>query len=263
MRAAPFDAGSGPPLVVVQPLQGRWEWTKPLLVALSQRARVVSYSLSGDVGSGRLMRAAHDFEEFVGQLEDVMDGSGIEAAALCGVSFGGAVAARFAAEFPHRVTRLIIASSPGPGWRPNETQAKYVARPFLSMPAFTAGAVSRIGAEIGAALPTWPARLRFTARYAGAAVRYPMMPHLMASRVRLLERIDLAEDCARITAPTLVITGEPSLDRIVPVASTRRYADLIAGARYVMMDGTGHLGALTQPSRFAALVGEFINGHDS
>lgn len=257
-----FDQGSGTPIVVVQPLQGRWQWTRPLLLALSQRARAVSYTLSGDFGSGR-NGAVRSFADYVAQLRDVMDAAGVREAALCGVSFGGAVAARFAAEFPERATHLVIASSPGPGWRPNEVQERYVAHPWLSMPAFTIGALGRTGPEIAAALQTLPARARFTFFYGVTAVRYPMMPHLMARRVRLLERADLAEKLERVTARTLVVTGEPHLDRIVPVASTKRYAELIKGAQCVTMERTGHLGALTQPERFAELVSGFVNGKHS
>jgi pimeloyl-ACP methyl ester carboxylesterase len=75
--------------------------------------------------------------------------------------------------------------------------------------------------------------------------------------------LELEKDCARITAPTLVITGDPALEHVVPVESTRRYVDLIRGARCVMMERTGHLGVLTQPQRFAALVSEFVNASHS
>lgn len=256
-----FDRGSGNPVVVVPPLQGRWEWTAPLLRELSQEARVITYSLCGELGSGR--RAVTDFEGYVAQVRDVMDAAGVARAALCGISFGGAVAVRFAAAFADRVTRLIIVSSPGPGWRASATQAGYVARPWLSLPAFATGALQRSAPEIASALGTWTERLAFLLRCGVMAVRYPSMPNLMAERVRLLEQVNLAEDCARITAPTLVVTGEPDLDRVVPVESTRRYVELIANARYVMMDRTGHQGVLTQPRRFAALVGDFVNANHS
>ena len=256
-----FDSGSGNPIVVVQPLPGRWEWTEPLLRELSHDARVITYSLSGELGSGR--RNGAGFEDYVAQLRDVMDEAGVKQAALCGISFGGAVAARFAAAFPERVTRLVLLSSPGPGWRANTAQASYVARPWRSLPRFTAGALSRTAPEIASALDTWGQRLAFALGAGFRALRYPAMPHLMAERVRLLERVNLTEDCARITAPTLVVTGEPGLDRVVPVESTRRYAELIANARYVMMKGTGHQGVLTQPKRFAALVSEFVNANHS
>jgi pimeloyl-ACP methyl ester carboxylesterase len=69
-----------------------------------------------------------------------------------------------------------------------------------------------------------------------------MIPSLMAERVRLQQATDLAPDCCRLEMPALVITGEPALDRVVPVAASRRYTDLIPHARYEMLERTGHLG---------------------
>jgi 3-oxoadipate enol-lactonase len=258
-----YDAGSGPPLIVVQPLQGRWEWTGPLLRELSCRARVVSYSLCGDVGSGRRMSAEGTIDEFVAQLKDVMEEAAIDRAVLCGISFGGAVAVRFAACFPERVSRLILASSPGPGWRPNAIQAGYVARPWRSLPAFATGALGRVLPEVITAIGTWRERVAFAGRYVRIIVRYPALPHLMARRVRVLERLDLEADCGRIAVPTLVLAGEPHLDHVVAVDSTRRYAEMIRGARYVKMAGTGHLGALTRPKQFAAIVSDFVDASHS
>lgn len=258
-----FDQGSGTPIVVVPPLQGRWEWTAPLVRELAREGRTITYSLSGELGSGRRAPAARGLDDYLAQLGEVMDAAGLPQAALCGISFGGAVAARFAAMHPERVTRLVIVSSPGPGWHANAIQAGYVAKPWRSLPAFVVGALARVTPEVVSALDTWEARLRFALRYGYVAVRYPPMPHLMAARVRLLEGLHLDEDCARITVPTLIVTGEPGLDRIVPVESTRRYVQLIPNARYVMMDKTGHQGVLTQPRRFAALVSEFVNADHS
>src|SRR5262249_55405598 len=116
---------------------------------------------------------------------------------------------------------------------------------------------------VAAALPARPQRLWFFVRYGAIALRFPAMPHLMARRVRLMEDLDLAADCTRISAPTLVITGEPALDLVVPVDSTKRYAELIRNSRVELMDRTGHLGVLTQPDRFARIVKEFVNASHS
>ena len=255
-----FDEGSGPAIVVIQPLQGRWEWTRPLLRALARNARVVSYSLAGEGGSGQRPDPNVTFDDYVAQLRSVMDAAGLETATVCGISFGGAVAARFAAQHPDRVNRLVIVSSPGPGWRANERQAGYVAQPWRSLPAFVFGALNRIAPEVLTAIDTHRGRLWFAVRHISIALCHPSLPPMMARRVRLLEALDLTPDCGRITAPTLIVTGEPNLDRVVPVESTKRYAQLIPGARCVMMERTGHQGVLTQPERLAALVNEFVNG---
>ena len=258
-----FDKGSGPTVVVIQGLQGRWQWMTPFLEALSARCRVVAYTLAGDFGSDRRMDPDQGFDLFVRQLEDVMNGAGIERAALCGISFGGTVAVRYAALHPERVTHLVIASSPGPGFRTNARQEAYVSRPLLTLPMFLSTSLARLRVEIATALPALRDRVTFVVRSGLLVVRYPAWPPLMARRVRLMQAVDLADDCARISTPTLVVTGHPSLDRVVPVDSTRQYLSHIRDSRYEMMEKTGHSGSLTQPEQLARIVGTFVNASSS
>ena len=119
-----FDQGQGPALVVVQGLHGRWEWMKPALVQLARSCRTISYSLCGDFGSGERLAPEQGFDNYLRQLDAVLDRLGLATVALCGVSFGGFVALRYAATGRDRVTSLVLASAPGPGWKPNAQQAR-------------------------------------------------------------------------------------------------------------------------------------------
>ncbi len=258
-----FDQGTGPPVIVVQPLQGRWQWMRRFLDALSTRYRVITYTLSGDLGADRRLDPALGFDQYVQQLEDVIDRSGVERAALCGISFGGTVAVRYAARHPARVSHLIIASSPGPGWKASAEQTRYVARPLATLPVFLWNASRRLSTEIAASFPRPVERLWFVIRAAAAILRYPALPHVMARRVRLMQTVDLAADCARVTAPTLIVTGDASLDHVVPVESTRMYLSCIRNSQYEIMERTGHTGSLLQPQRLAHIVGEFIHASHS
>ena len=112
-------------------------------------------------------------------------------------------------------------------------------------------------------MPTQP-RAHSTGRVTGSrssrAIRAaPLSLAGMAARARTLHAHDIAADCRRVSVPTLVVTGEPALDRVVRVESTAEYAAHIPGARRVVLDGTGHLGTITRPSAFAAAVNEFVN----
>ena len=113
-----FDRGSGPSIVVIPGVQGRWEWMRPTLDALARRCRTISYSLCGDFGSGRTIDQAVGFENYLRQLDAVLDAAGLRESALCGVSYGGLVALRYAATRPLRVRAMILSSSPAPGWVP-------------------------------------------------------------------------------------------------------------------------------------------------
>jgi pimeloyl-ACP methyl ester carboxylesterase len=256
-----FDKGSGPPVVIVQGLHGRWEWSSAALEILSARCRTISYSLAGDLGSGERWDAKGAFDQYLEQLSSVIERAGIERTALCGYSFGGLVALRWAARHPDRVTSLILASSPAPGWEPTAQQSRWMAYPWMSAPAFVANAPMRVWPEVSAALPRLIDRIGFIAAQSLRAVRSPFIPSLMAHRISVARQLDFRDDCARICVPTLVLTGEALLDRVVPVTSTQTFCDLIPGAERAVFERTGHLGVLTRPSRFAELVGNFVHAH--
>src|SRR5262249_48213385 len=90
-------------------------------------------------------------------------------------------------------------------------------------------------------------------------VRAPLSLRRMADRAKLINTLDLAALCRRISAPTLVVTGEAALDFVVPVEGSSDYTRLIAGARGVVLECTGHHGTITRPEAFAALVGDFVS----
>jgi 3-oxoadipate enol-lactonase len=256
-----FDHGTGRPLIVIPGIQGRWEWLRPTLRELQKRGRTISYTLSGDIGSGSKYEAALGFDNYVKQLDGVFLKTGIPRAALCGISYGGFIALRYAALRPERVTSLVLASSPAPGWAPNERQRAYVNRPWRSAPAFVVTAPMRLWPEVRAAYDTWPERIAFTTVHALRVLAAPMVPSRMAARVTLQQTIDFTPDCARVRAPTLVITGDDALDQIVDPAVTRRYLTLIPGAQYEKMERSGHIGMLTRPKQFAGIVAGFLDRH--
>src|SRR5262245_19830684 len=111
----------------------------PSLRELQKRCHVVSYTLCGDAGSGMKFDRALGFDNFVRQLDRVFEESGLERAALCGVSYGGLIALRYAATRPERVTALILASSPSPGWAPTARQKQYVRDTWSYSPAIGRG----------------------------------------------------------------------------------------------------------------------------
>lgn len=253
-----FDQGSGPTVAVVPGVQGRWEWMEPGLEALAAFGRVVSVSLCGEPGSGCALPAGSTFDAHVAQLDDLLDRAGVEAAAVCGVSFGGWVALRYAARRRERVAALILVSAPGPRFRPDRRQARYIRAPWLTMPLFVASASRRLVPEIRAALPDRRERWRFTCAQLARIARAPMAPALMARRVRLALGEDFLADCTRVASPALVVTGEPGLDRVIPAASTREYVEALPGAREAVVPRTGHIGIVTRPAAWASVVGGFV-----
>jgi hypothetical protein len=145
-------------------------------------------------------------------------------------------------------------SAPAPSWRPEDRVRRDERSPRTSMVRFVAGAPGRLWTEISAALPARRERWLAAAGYLWSVAARPAAPSRMLARVRCLVGHDFAADAARVAAPTLVITGEPHLDRVVPVEGTREYLSIIRGARGAMLERTGHIGLITRPVAFADLI---------
>jgi len=252
-----FLCGSGPPLVLIPGIQGRWEWMRPAVHALAASFTVATYSLVGEPDSNAPLRPDTPFDRHLEQVDDVLRQNGWSQAVVCGVSYGGLVAVRYAAVRPERTRALVLVSAPGPRWRPAARVRRYVSSPWLSAPAFVAGAPLRLWPEIRAAAPSRLQACTCGARHLVNVALAPAWPSRMANRVRCLEGLDFRVDAGRVRSPTLVITGQPHLDRVVPVDGTLEYVSTIPGASARTLAGTGHLGLVTRPREFAGLIADF------
>ena len=289
MQITVIDRGSGAPVVVIPGIQGRWEFMAPAIDALARRHRVLTFPLSGEPDAACRFDAADGIDNYTRQTLEVLDQAQLPGAVICGVSFGGLAAIRFAAQHPQRTRALVLVSTPGPGWRIKPRHQLYAKAPWLFGALFLAELPWRLRPELAAALPERGPRARFawqqiaTIIGSGVSTRRMGQRALMMNSVGLTAAVkarsavprsstdsgcpelagaqarDLAADCARITAPALIVTGEPHLDRVVPVASTLEYATLISGAQAAVIPRSGHVGLVTRPEVFADLIERFMS----
>lgn len=254
-----IDRGTGAPLVMVPGVQGRWEYMRPAIDALAESFRVLTFPLCGERGSRRHLDPARGLDNFTDQIDAVLDDRGLARAAICGVSFGGLIALRFAASRPARTAALVLVSAPGPNFRLGRRHEIYARLPRLFGPVFLAEVPGRVRAEIALAMPERRRRRRFAWQQIATFARAPLSLSRMAVRARLIAGHDQAADCARILAPTLVVAGESSLDRVVSPEGTSEYGRLIRDCRVVRLARTGHLGYITRPDAFADAVRAFLS----
>ena len=258
-----IDRGSGPPLVLIPGLQGRWEYLRPAVDALSAFFRVLTFSLDDTTygADGVPPGTTLGLDRYADQVAAVMTEARVDRATICGVSFGGLIAVRFAALYPTRCDALILASTPRPALRLRRRHQIYVRAPWIFGPVFLAESPWRLRPEIRAAIPDARARRQFSGRTLRTLFSAPLSLSRMAARAQMISTEDVGPDCARITAPTLVVTGERHLDHVVPVDGSSEYLRLIPNARAAVIERTGHLGSITRPEAFAAIVRAFTEGH--
>jgi pimeloyl-ACP methyl ester carboxylesterase len=244
------DRGSGPPLVLIPGLQGRWEYMRATVDALAPFFRVITFSLEGS-----------DLDSYAQQVATALSRADVERAIVCGVSFGGLIAVRFASRHASRCAMLVLASTPRPALTLRPRHRIYLKMPWLLGPLFLAETPFRVRRELRAAMAESSARRRFSLNALRTLLGAPVSLGAMAARARLVTTDAVAADCTQITAPTLILTGEAHLDHVVPVEGAAEYARLIPHARRAVLASTGHLGSMTRPREFAALVREFVEGH--
>jgi pimeloyl-ACP methyl ester carboxylesterase len=254
-----IERGSGEPLIFIPGLQGRWEYMRPAVDALSQSHQVITFPLCDEPAAHAPFHREDGFDSYAAQVAAVLDARQIERAAICGISFGGLIALRFAATMAERTSALVLASTPGPRFHLKARHRFYARVPWLFGPLFAAESPSRLRAEVKAALPDEVERRRFMRKQIQTFRHAPLSVSRMAARALLIESYDRAADCARVACPTLVVHGEPSLDFVVDANETASYGHLISGARVVMLERTGHLGSITQPRRFGDIVSSFLD----
>jgi 3-oxoadipate enol-lactonase len=234
------------PLVIIPGVQGRWEYMRRTIDALSAHFRVMTFSLCGN-----------SIDEYANQVARTLDERQIDRAIICGVSFGGRVALRFAATARARTSALVLVSTPGPEWHLRPRHLRYTRWPRVFGPLFLAEAPWRLRAELLSALPDRRARWAFRLEALRTLISAPPPLTAMAVRARMIDPVSARADCHRVTAPTLVVTGEPHMDHVV-YGTSSEYVRLIAGARSAVLEHTGHLGTMTRPDTFAALVADFV-----
>lgn len=253
------EQGRGTPLVFIPGSQGRWEYARITIEALARHFRVLTFSLADEPTAAFPPSGLDGFDHYAAQVRQALDAKGCDRAVICGLSFGGLVALRFAALHPNRVSALVLASTPGPGWHLKRRHEIYARLPWILGPLFLAEAPFRAGPELVAALPRLRDRFRFARTMGRTFLGTGLSLGRMAARARLIASCDAAADCARVGAPTLVLTGEAGLDYVVRVDGSSQYVRLIGGAKAVVLERTGHQGSLTRPGEFARIVRDFVD----
>ncbi|WP_448627964.1 alpha/beta fold hydrolase [Geodermatophilus sp. URMC 64] len=228
--------GSGPALVHVSGWLTHLElsWALPperaFYQALAHGRTLVRYDKAGCGLSGPTDRPPSlDLEDQT--LSAVAAEAGPDPLDLVGVSLGAAVAARWAAEHPTRVRRLVLYG----GWvREVQIAPPAVRERVLGLVGAQWGLGSDVLTDIFAPDADRPTRRAF-ARYQRAAASAARARDMLAT----CYEVELTDVLPRVRARTLVVHRDR--DRAAPVEQGRALAEGIPGATLRILPGRSHL----------------------
>ncbi|MER6401272.1 alpha/beta fold hydrolase [Kitasatospora sp. NPDC001603] len=240
-------AGSGPAVVLLHSTvcdRRMWDAQVPALVGAG--FRVVRCDLRGFGGTPVPDRPYDNARDVL----DLLDGLGIERAALVGASGGGRVALALAARWPDRVTALALLCTALAGQEPSTELRAFGEREDALIEAGDVAGATELNVR------TW------LGPEAGEAVREQvrrMQRHAFDVQLAAEEdfpQIRVETDPAAVTAPTLLVTGAHDFADFARIAD--HLAERIAGARRLDLPWAGHLPALERPDEVNALLVDFL-----
>ena len=248
LTANVLKKGRGAPLVFFHSHLGRtWD---AFLDALAQRFTVYAPRHPGSENEAELMQL-DAINDLVLYYDDLFAALKIDDPILVGHSFGGMVAAEYAAYFNTKVPRLVLIDALGL-WVDATPVADINGMADRKIPALLLADTSSSAAVDLFAMPTDPVAMartiveRVSTR---AAVSHFIWP---------IPDRDLRRRLYRITAPTLVVWGDS--DRYVPPLYADEFVRGISGASKTTIRGAGHFPQLEKISDTTQAVLAFIAG---
>jgi poly(3-hydroxyalkanoate) depolymerase len=249
-------AGTGPPLLLTSGIGASLELTQPLLAALASRS-TIAWDAPG-AGESEVPRARPSLRRVADYAVAVLDELGLERVDLMGISWGGLVAQELARRHPVRVRRLVLAAT-GTGWTsvPGDVRVLPI---LLNTRRYTS---PRYLEEIGPKLYGGDVRRDPELLRRQGALRLLHPPTTSGYWWQLLATAGWTSVhwLHRLPHRTLVLAADD--DPIAHVANARLLARLIPEARAEVIEGGGHLFAITRPEATARLVERFLAEEDS
>jgi len=203
---------------------------------------------------------ADQIERIATLVADFCTDLGLTSIILVGHSMGGSVAVELTLHYPHLVQRLALIDAAVDAYRMPAYTRLYLL-PAIGWPVFRiTQAIGRAFRPIGQRIPhdhgggwirPWLRRASYLATFDPEGL-YRILRSLFATRAD--ERLQ------QIRVPTLVLTGQ--FDSLVPPSHARRLAQVIPGARYVVLPASIHNPMDERPGAFTRALRAFLSDDD-
>src|ERR1044072_1921896 len=233
-------------------------WSKVFLRLAEAGYRVIALDLLGYGYSAKPRNGEYTIAGQAKLLTRLLDALGIPRAIFIGSSYGGAVAATCALDYPERVEKLILVGTVN-----NNQPCEFMLMRFFGSPVL-GDIVSPL--LIGSRRLLRRRMKRVYDRHAWVMderrvdarhlpLRAARTHRAIINTVRRWDAERISRDAHLITQPTLLLWGEN--DREIPLADGERLHAEIRGSRLIVFLNCGHLPHEEYPEAFTNVVNDF------
>lgn len=245
-----YRRGTGEPLVVVPGLAGGVALLQPLLERLSHQYEVTAIELRGERDAW--FDRAYDLDTLADDLDYALRSLRLERPNLLGVSFGGAVALRYALRHPRQLGSLTLQGT-GSCFVPSLfTRAARAVLDRMPLPTDSPFVNQFFRILVGGAPPNvcGEDEFRYIVEHCWATDQ-----SVMSHRLAVLDGFDVEDELPRLQVPTLVLAGK--CDAVVPAAAMRNLARRLPRASLCRLDSAGHFAFVTHPDLVVERMNRF------
>jgi pimeloyl-ACP methyl ester carboxylesterase len=254
-----------PPLILIHGfISSNLIWSNTLLPLANAGFRVIAPDLPGYGYSDKPKDARYTIDEQARAVTRLMDGLGIQTATIVGASYGGAIAATLALDYPERVEKLILVGAVSN----DEAKKKLLLR--ISRSPIIGDVVTPL--FLGS---RWVLRKRMQNMY--RRMGKPINERMIASRHHLLATANthramirtarhwsanrIQKEASLIRRPTMLLWGDQ--DDHIPLDHAMRLRDAVPNARLIVFRNCGHLPPAECPEKFVEVVADFCQTRQS
>jgi len=234
-------------------------WSKVFLRLAAAGFRVIAVDMLGFGYSGKPRSGEYTIPGQAGILIGLLDRLNIKRATLVGSSYGGAVAATCALDYPHRVTKLVLIGTVN-----NNQPLNYKLMRVFSSPVF-GDVVSPLLIGSRRLLRRRMKRVydrhewmlderRVDARH--LPLRAAGTQRAIIRTVRGWDAERISREAHLIKQPTLLLWGENDCE--IPLADGERLHEQIPGSRLIVFLNCGHIPHEEYPEEFTGVVADFV-----
>ena len=254
------EAGQGSPIVFVHEFGGDHRSWEPQVRHFARRHRCVAYAARGYPPSDVPEQAgAYSQERAVLDLLAVMDGVALDKAHVVGLSMGGFAALHFGLRYPERALSLVVA---GCGYGAEKDKEAYFRQVSEDVAQGFESQGSKAFAQVYAEGPSRvqfqnkdPRGWREFADMLGEHSSLGAANTMRGVQAKRPSLYDLEAELARMTVPTLVVSGDEDDHCLQPGIFLKK---TIPACGLLVLPKTGHTINLEEPEAFNRAVADFL-----
>lgn len=249
--------GDGPPLVMIQGLGNSSRFWFKQIPELKEHFELVLFD-NRDVGQSEIVDQGYGIQDMARDAKGLIEELGFNRVNVLGISMGGYIAQRLAANWPELVNKLVLVSTHA-GGREYLAETGDLWEEILDVEGLSTREIYRKGYRYSVTEEFFSKNDEIE-KLVDMRVEDAQPQPAYQRQFQAASEFDMTDRLGEIKSYTLILSGAE--DRVVPTKFGKQLESGIPSAQLEIVDGAAHLIPLETPEEFNSMVIDFVSGND-